>query len=73
MKKALTYDELIDLAKKNYNKGGDGVFECWDERTFNEYVKEFGQLTKTSALKMFRLNYEIEKEERAAARYFGGI
>lgn len=36
-KNGLTYEELIDLAKKHYNDGGDGVVECWDRNTFDSY------------------------------------
>ena len=60
--KALTYDELIEYAKKHYNKGGDSVYECWDERTYNEYVKEFGPITKRVALDMFKLYYDVNRE-----------
>lgn len=69
MKKAagLTYNELMELAKQNYNKGGDGVFECWDERTYNEYVELFGAITKRGALAMFRRNYSIDREYAATA------
>ena len=52
--KGLSYEELMDLARANYSKGGDTVYECWDRRTFDEYVKEFGPITKSKALKMFR-------------------
>ena len=45
MDKVLTYAELITLAKKHYNEGGDGIVECWSERDFDEYVKEFGPVT----------------------------
>ena len=63
MAKAMTYNEFMDYAKKHYNKGGDGYFECWDVRTFNEYVELFGEITKRTALGMFRTSYEIEKDE----------
>ena len=36
--RALTYAELMALARENYNKGGDGYVECWDERTFAYFV-----------------------------------
>ena len=62
MVKALTYEELIEYAKQHYNKGGDGIYECWDERTFNEYVEMFGGITKRKALEMFRMDYEIQKD-----------
>lgn len=62
MAKALTYEELIEYARKHYNKGGDGIFECWDKKTFDYYVKEFGPITKSRALEMFRLDYEIARD-----------
>ncbi len=60
--KALTYDELMAYARKHYNKGGDGVYECWDENTYNEYVEMFGPITKSKALAMFRDDYQIRKD-----------
>jgi hypothetical protein len=65
MNKELTYEELIQFALENYSKGGDGVYECWDRQTFDEYVAEFGPITKKSALKMFKLNLEIWNEYQA--------
>lgn len=70
--KVLNYEELIEYAKKYYEQGGDGVYECWDERTYNSYVEMFGPITKSKALQMFRMNKAIYDESRAAARYFGG-
>ena len=65
MAKALTYTELMDLALEYYNKGGDTVYECWDEAYVNEYVARFGVITKTKALQIFKDFYEVEKEEMA--------
>lgn len=62
MAKALTYSEFIEYAKKYYEKGGDGYVECWGQREFDEYVKLFGSITKSKALKMFRDSYEIERD-----------
>lgn len=62
--KAMTYKEFIEYALQHYTKGGDGFYECWDERTFNEYVSEFGSITKRQALAMFRLEREIERDMR---------
>ena len=53
MKKALTWKEFYKLALRNYENGGDGIVECWDENTFNEYVNEFGPITEKVALDMF--------------------
>lgn len=58
----LTYEELIDYAKEHYTRGGDGIYECWDRRTYNEYVELFGPITKRGALQMFRLNREIDRD-----------
>ena len=58
-KKELTYEELMALAKEHYNEGGDQTYECWDEKTFNEYVSMFGPMTKKKALEMFRLDKEV--------------
>ena len=62
---ALTYEGLMALARENYGKGGDGYVECWDERTFAYFVKEFGPITKARALQMFAAAFDEEKEERA--------
>lgn len=69
MAKGLTYDELIDYAKTHYAKGGDSIFECWDERTYREYIDLFGPITKRRALAMFRDSYEQEREYAAMANW----
>lgn len=62
MAKALSYEELIKYAKEHYTKGGDGIYECWDQRTFDDYVKMFGPITKRIALGMFKLEREIQRD-----------
>lgn len=52
--KALSYEEFIALAKENYTKGGDVAVECWERYQFDDYVKMFGAVTKTKALRMFK-------------------
>ena len=63
--KALTYEEFITLAKENYTKGGNVAVESWERYQFYEYVKMFGSVTKTKALRMFRQWREEEKEQEA--------
>lgn len=63
--KALTYGEFIAFAKENYHKGGNVAAECWERYQFDEYVKLFGAVTKTKALRMFRDWREEEKEQEA--------
>lgn len=62
MTKALSYQEFMSLSKQYYNKGGDGYYECWDEQTFNEYVKMFGDITKSKALRMYKTAYEVYQD-----------
>lgn len=62
--KALTYEELMDYAHKHYDRGGDVTYECWDRKAFDEYVNEFGPITKSVALQMFRVDYDYEKDAR---------
>ena len=69
----MKYAEFIELAKANYTKGGDSYYECWDERTFNEYEQMFGKITKKVALQMFKDNAEITAEYEAAAEWYGGM
>lgn len=49
----------MELAQKHYNEGGDGIVECWDESTYNEYVFMFGAITRKTALQLIglRVNY----------------
>ncbi len=63
--KALTFKEFIELANKYYEKGGDSYVECWDETTFNQYTEWFGEITQKRARRMFKSNYEEEKEHMA--------
>lgn len=59
MKKIFTYEDLIQLAQKHYNEGGDGIVECWTRETFDEYVAEFGPMTRSSALALVRLKTDF--------------
>ncbi len=67
--KALTYEEFIALAKENYTKGGDVVVECWERYQFDYYVKEFGPVTKTKAMRIFRDYRAQEREQEAMAAW----
>ena len=62
MEKALSYQEFMDLSLQYYAKGGDGYYECWDEKTFDGYVKMSGVITKSKALNMFKMVYEVYQD-----------
>lgn len=55
--KELTYREFMELARVNYTKGGMTFYECWEEYQFNDYVIQFGAVTKKEARKMFKRGY----------------
>lgn len=59
MSKGMTYEELMSFAKDHYNEGGDATFECCDRRWFDDYVKQFGPMTKRKALEMFAIDKQI--------------
>ena len=63
----MTYEELMEFALAHYEEGGDGVYECWDRRTYNEYVTELGAITEEKALKMFEEYSSIVAEYQATA------
>lgn len=62
MAKALSYNEFMELALQHYNEGGDGYYECWDQKEFDNYVKQFGAITKSKALKMFGISDSITRD-----------
>lgn len=65
MTKGLSYEEFQEIGRSNYNKGGDVIVECWSEQDFNNYVKEFGEITKSRANRMMR-NWKSEEDEHRA-------
>lgn len=62
MNKVLSYADFIELARIHYNEGGDGVYECWDQFTYDSYIKEFGPMTKKEALAIFKTYKCVETE-----------
>lgn len=50
----LSLGELLSLAKDNYAKGGDTVYECWDQRYYDDYVSMFGPVRRRDVGNLFR-------------------
>ena len=71
-KEELTYKEFIELAEANYYNGGDQYVECWDEKIFDSYVDMFGPVTREKARNMFKLNHEINEEQKKANKWAAG-
>lgn len=65
----MTWKEFYKLALRNYKNGGDGIVECWDENTFNEYVAEFGPITEKVAQEMFDTAMDIYRDILGYADY----
>lgn len=61
----MTYEELMAFALTHYEEGGDGVYECWDRRTYDEYTAEFGPIDEKKALQMFEQYESIVNEYKA--------
>lgn len=57
---------LKELAMKNYQNGGDFVVECWDRRTFVEFIEEHGADSERKLLILIGVlaerNRDIEAE-----------
>lgn len=51
--KDLSLGELKSIAKDNYSKGGDVVYECWDQRFYDEYVAHFGPVKRSETDSLF--------------------
>ena len=58
----MSYEEFIDLAMTNYEKGGDSFVECWEQTEFDEYVSTHGSITKAKARKMFKFELMMQRE-----------
>ena len=49
----LSLGELKSIAKDNYSKGGDVVYECWDQRFYDDYVAHFGPVKRADTGSLF--------------------
>ena len=58
--KKLNYQEFMELSKQNYCKGGEVFYECWEEYQFDDYVHQFGPITKERALKIFNIYKNLD-------------
>ena len=64
----LTIERVKELAMKNYERGGDGIIECYDDKMIQELI-DSGVDTEKKLLKFFKDGYEIDEEYRKAALY----
>lgn len=67
---ALTIERVKELAMQNYEKGGDGIIECYDDKMIQELINN-GINTEKKLLKFFKDGYEVDEEYRKAALWAG--
>ena len=65
----LTIARVKELALKNYNKGGDTIIECFENKEIQELIDR-GVNTEAKLLEMFHEQYEIDEEYRKAAKWY---
>ena len=49
----LTIEKVKELAKKNYQTGGDVIIECWDDKDIQEFIDDNSTIEKL--MKMFKI------------------
>ena len=64
----LTIERVKELAKQNYNKGGDTIVECYEDYQIQELIDR-GVNTEEKLLAMFQEQYGIDEEYRQAAKW----
>lgn len=64
----LTIERARELALQNYNKGGDGLYECYENSQIQALI-DSGIDTETKLLDWFEEQYVIDSEYRKAADY----
>lgn len=64
----LTTERVRELALQNYNKGGDGLYECYENSQIQALI-DSGIDTETKLLDWFMQQHEIDEEYRKAADY----
>lgn len=62
----ITVERIKELAKENYNKGGDTIVECYEDKQIEELIK-LGVDTEEKLLDWFKNQFEIDEEYRKAA------
>ena len=65
----LTIERVKELALKNHNKGGDGIYECFSDEMIQNLIDN-GVNTEKKLLNFFKEEHEIDEEHRKAALYY---
>lgn len=65
----LTIERVKELAKQNYNKGGDAIVECYEDYQIRDLI-DSGVNTEQKLLDFFQKQFEIDEEYRKAAKWY---
>ena len=65
----LTVERVKELAWKYHEKGGDGVYNCYEDYQIEELIKS-GIDTEEKLIEWFKTQYEIDEEYRKAANWY---
>jgi len=67
MPKKLTISEVREIAKKNYSKGGDSIYEAWDDECIQEWIDQYG--TKKALKEVFAFYWDMRHEPGFGGTY----
>lgn len=62
----ITVERIKELARENYNRGGDTIVECYEDKAIKELI-ERGVDTEEKLLDWFQHQFEVDEELRKAA------
>ena len=65
----ITIERVKELAMENYNKGGDAIVECYENKMIQELI-ESGIDTEEKMLDWFAKQFEEDEELRKAALWY---
>ena len=65
----ITVERIKELAMQNYNKGGDTIVECYEDKQIIELIK-LGIDTEEKLLDWFKTQCEVDEEYRKAALWY---
>ena len=55
----LTVKKVKEIAKKNYNNGGDTIIECWDNKNIQDFIDGTGEYNKPATIKDLMNLFEL--------------
>ena len=63
----LTIEKVKEIATQLYEKGGDTIIECYEDKQIKYLIEELGVDTEKKLRNFIQQGYEIDEEYRKAA------